>query len=67
MADEADLAADHIEKTLQAALSQKRTTLKPTGWCFYCNEQIKPNTLFCEAACRDDFEEEQRLKRLAGR
>ncbi|MBM7070901.1 DUF2116 family Zn-ribbon domain-containing protein [Shewanella sp. 202IG2-18] len=64
MSDNADIAADLQEQHIKAALSSRDTSpkLKFTGYCHNCEESLKEGERFCDADCRDDFEQRQRMK-----
>ncbi len=67
MSDIADDGNECAELLLNVALANRvHRALIPTGFCFFCNEP-SGSRLFCDAGCRDDYQEEQRLKRIAGR
>lgn len=61
MADICDKAGDTTDmlngyriKELQAR--SKTRQLHPTGNCYYCNEVIDGEKLFCDKACAEDWE-----------
>lgn len=64
MADICDLAQDHYDRTMEAALgnlSKKANTpeVSGTGYCLSCGEPIdrgRVNPRFCNAVCRDDYD-----------
>lgn len=56
MADIADQAQIAEEGTREDGLKNHQPTLQSCGFCFYCNESIKPGLLFCGPECRDDWE-----------
>lgn len=67
MADEADMAQELEELALKHALANRKegVTLPPKGTCYNCDEGLKPVKvgktlqhvrLFCDEACRDDWE-----------
>lgn len=66
MADEADLAQDHIEKELSRSMARRRPSLVPTGQCFNCGEEVTGQACFCDADCRDDYERRARSSGLRG-
>jgi hypothetical protein len=37
------------------------------GHCLFCDESIEPTQLFCNRDCRDDYDKEQKLKRIQGK
>lgn len=68
--DDADRAEPHIEEFIDDALAEVRRAqehgVKATGACLYCGERLPDHMRFCDADCRDGFDHEQRLKRMAG-
>lgn len=69
MSDVIDQGNDTAELFLRAALANRdRTELKPCGHCHYCSDSVPEGHLFCpESECPDDWHEEERRKRIAGR
>jgi len=41
-----------------------REALIPTGRCYFCEEDVGIGRLFCDGDCRDDFEREQKRRRI---
>lgn len=69
MADEADLAMAEEEFALRLALEgakQQAQEGRARGVCLYCGEACEPNAVLHDY-CREDYEAEQRAKRIAGR
>lgn len=75
MADEVDMANDSVERALEHALKQIRSApaMAPKGFCYFCEEPLEPaeengelvhRRLFCDRDCADDWEREQRARRL---
>jgi hypothetical protein len=73
MADEADMAQELEELALKHALANRKegVHLPPKGYCYNCDESLKPHKvgkelrhvrLFCDEACRDDWEKLQAAK-----
>jgi hypothetical protein len=65
--DEADAADDQIEAQRAAGIEQARRApaLRPKQACHFCDELVTGNLLFCDIACREDFDaEEAQLKRM---
>lgn len=50
------------ERKYQAAHSG----LEYTGFCRYCGDPTGGGRRFCDADCRDAWDHEQKLKRMAG-
>jgi predicted nucleic acid-binding Zn ribbon protein len=69
--DKADTAQEQEDKLLEITLKNIREKVKrsliPSGYCYYCQEEIPPPLIFCNLECRDDYCKEQRLKRITGR
>jgi hypothetical protein len=53
----------HRELAIRAVRNQP--PLKFSGHCLYCNETIVQGR-FCSAECREDYEMEQKFKKLTG-
>lgn len=68
MADEADRTQERDEQEAPARLAAARKAEAPKtyGKCLYCNADIAATLRFCDAYCRDDYEHEQTLRKLAG-
>lgn len=70
MADEADVASDYIEKSLQQSiLAQRKVALAnklPLGICVFCDDDAPLDASFCSIECRDDFQSQLRLKKISG-
>jgi len=69
MADEADLATVEEEFALRLALDEAKRTEqaeRKTGTCLFCGEPCDPHAVLHDY-CREDYEHEQRMKRIAGR
>lgn len=65
MVDIADQASLVEQRLLEAALrnsKQNTETAKPTGYCLYCGEPVEGSKRWCSIECRDDFEQDQKLK-----
>lgn len=69
--DSLDRAQDETDFLTGAAIRNIRNNiqrgLKPMGQCYYCDSPIGSSLLFCNADCRQDFEHEEKVKRIAGR
>ena len=67
MADDADITADRSERERDMLMRATRRAdgPKPTGFCNYCAEPVSAALRFCCVECRDDFERENRLRKLA--
>lgn len=63
MSDIIDQANDVTDLIIRSALSNRETTILPfTGKCRYCEESLTVGS-FCDADCRDDWQNEQRRNR----
>lgn len=68
MSNEADRAEESTELFVRVAISNMdRRTIVPCGQCHYCSENVRPDSLFCSPDCAQDWEQEQRIKKIAGR
>lgn len=65
--------ADRAEHILSNAISdgiakiRRSSNLVPSGFCHYCAESVGSSVLFCCPDCRDDYEAEQKMKRIMGK
>ena len=69
MADEADKAADHIERELSAriAAARGRPSLKATTYCTNdCGEKAQPGGRFCSSDCARDAEHRLKMRKISG-
>jgi hypothetical protein len=69
MTDIYDQATDKEMLDRDLAIKAARAQNKPiefTGHCLSCEEHIDKGR-FCDAACREDYEQELRMKRIMGR
>ena len=66
MADIADKAADveQLERDSSLYLAQKRATnrLEPRGACYFCDDKVGPQNLFCDVSCTHLWEREQKAR-----
>lgn len=68
MADEADIAQQTTEQLLELQLKRRIVDRRePTGYCFNCDEKLPHPKVYCDADCRDDFENRERLSLQNGR
>lgn len=66
--DPSDDATLREEQFLAVALD-KASKAKPvpaTGFCLYCKAKLKKGLRFCDKDCARDWENEQRMKKIAG-
>lgn len=61
MADNIDTAQEQESIFLQAALSKRNPSLTFKGQCHWCDQKVPVNTHFCDADCRQDFDQHRRL------
>lgn len=68
MSDEFDKAseAEELHREMAIKAIRAREHMKFSGHCVYCNETIKQGS-FCGAECREDYELEQKFKRITGK
>lgn len=68
MSDEFDRAseAEQMHRDLAIKAIRAREKEKFLGHCVYCNEPVKQGS-FCGAECREDYELEQKFKRITGK
>lgn len=60
--DAADLAQKEIDLRLAQNISKVKSDVIPTtGHCHFCNEVVSDSP-FCDSDCRDDFEQERKMK-----
>jgi hypothetical protein len=68
--DDADRAEEKIEQAMDDALAEVRRSqergVKAVGLCLYCGETLPAPLRFCDAGCRDGYDHEQRIRRMAG-
>lgn len=44
----------------------EHAALPATGFCLYCDEPVATSVRFCGPDCRDAWDHERKLKRMAG-
>lgn len=68
MADEADMTADRDEREapMRIAASRKPTSPAPNGHCMSCGDPVPEGHRYCDAECREDFEREERMRKIGG-
>ncbi|MDR3087856.1 MAG: hypothetical protein LBU45_07920 [Azoarcus sp.] len=67
MSDIADIAQRKIEMIAAADLAKRKPRgPEPIGACHYCGEPLQPGRRWCDADCRDDWENEQQMKAQNG-
>jgi len=65
MADEADMAKELEELALKHALAHRKegANLPARGLCYNCDEPVDAGRLFCDEACRDDWQKRDAAKK----
>lgn len=60
--DDSDRAS-HLEELERQHLLEKvprsATRMTPTGLCYFCDETVADNMVFCDTDCRDWYQHEQ--------
>lgn len=70
MSDIFDQASEREDRDRQAAIDRQRRAserLPYVGCCYYCGSITPTGVRFCDADCRDDYQEQQRRMKMAGR
>lgn len=66
MADQFDLASEYEEleriSCMNRLKSRNQPEAKATGFCLYCEEEVKDGRRWCCPECRDEWEKEQGRK-----
>lgn len=63
MADEADIAAEHLERAMGLILRRRAEAgPEPTGRCLWCGAPLRRPLRWCDAECRDDWEKNHARK-----
>lgn len=69
MPDFADLAAEREQLDTAHAIAAARTRSPaeplPCGQCHNCLEPVPDGAAFCDADCRDDWQQRKRLRGIA--
>lgn len=63
--DEADQTADRMEK--EEALRRRfvpKEEIPACGVCYWCEAGVPTNHKFCDAECRDQWEQYQKVRRI---
>ena len=69
MSDIFDNAQELEQYQRDLAIKEARSRNQPmkfTGRCLSCNSEIEKIGRFCDAECREQFELEQKVKRIKG-
>ena len=64
--DDCERGSAREEILREEALSFRKPTLKPCGWCLNCTESIGMGALFCSVDCRDDYQKAADARRRNG-
>jgi hypothetical protein len=69
MADDADIAAPHIESVVAAGIARAKDykRLVACQRCHYCSSTVGPGQVFCDRDCADDWQHEQDRRKAQGR
>jgi hypothetical protein len=64
MADEIDKASEREEIARQSAMLTSKRPEGPaaSGHCLYCNARLPQPMRWCDAECRNEWTEEERLR-----
>jgi hypothetical protein len=69
--DPMDHATDVEERLrdyeIQKVREQAKVSTKYTGICLYCGSTVDEPKLFCDEDCRQDYEFEQKMKKINGK
>lgn len=58
MSDDIDIANRQAEAELVSIIGmRKKEGPKPTGVCLFCGSEVTSNRRWCDADCRDDWEQ----------
>lgn len=68
MADDVDKTADRLEVETPYLIqaSKKPVGPQPNGFCNWCNSAVGEGQKFCDSDCRNDYEHDQRRRRING-
>ena len=67
MPDQLDRAEEEIEADLAESLRHRRKPApEACGACFYCTEPLPPGQRFCDASCRDLWQDEENHRAMNG-
>lgn len=68
MTDDADLSDDKIAAVVEVGIARARRvkSMEFTGECHFCGAELNLPQRFCDVFCRDDYDAEQKAKRLRG-
>lgn len=52
---------------IQRVRNQARINTPYTGMCYFCGSEVQEPKLFCDVDCKTDYEQLQKMKRIAGK
>lgn len=69
MSDHADNADSRIYRAIAAGLAAARRApaLQPDCRCYFCDEPVAVDLLFCDMDCRDDYQRQQAAWKRSGK
>jgi hypothetical protein len=69
MSDHADNSDNKIYRVIASGLAAVRRapSLQPDFRCYFCDEPVGKEFLFCNSDCRDDFDRHAAAARRAGK
>lgn len=65
--DDIERAQEREAKYRELCLAQRKPVLIPCGVCYNCAEPVAGLAEFCDADCREDYEQRESAKARAGR
>lgn len=65
--DRANQEQEYILSSQLALSKKKEHRLTPRGTCYYCEDTVKSNMLFCDSLCLKDYDREELIKKRTGR
>ena len=70
--DDADRAEEKIESQIECGIAHARfllarNSLVPCGTCYWCGTGLHAGDLFCDADCRNDYEQDKKMRQIKGR
>lgn len=67
--DDLDRAQDHMEREeamRRKYQEQRKPEVEATGYCLHCGVEVGVVARWCDAICRDGWEDDQKRKRRTG-
>lgn len=70
--DICDISSKYEEVYMMSAMKQNQQELEQlekqnNKYCLYCGEPLASSGRFCCKECRDEYEHEQKVRRISGR